>query len=284
MAIRVYKKTSAGRRNASVNLLSEVTKFTPQKSLLRPQKRSSGRNHHGVITVHCRGGGAKRRYRVMDFSRNKLDVVGKVVGIEYDPNRSSNIALIEYPDGDRRYIIAPIGLTDGATVVSSTQASEPRAGNAMPLKYIPAGLDVHNIELIAGQGGKLCRSAGTYARLTNKEGEWATLVFPSGEIRQIAVDARATIGQVGNTDHQNVSLGKAGRARHLGRRPHIRGMATTHDKHPMGGGSGRSKGNRPPSSRTGVLSKGGKTRKPDKPSNKRIIRRRYSKRYGQLVL
>jgi len=284
MAIRVYKKTSAGRRNASVNLFTEVTKFKPQKSLLKPKSKTGGRNHHGVITQHHIGGGAKQRYRVIDFKRNLIDAPAKVVGIEYDPNRSSNIALLEYADGERRYIIAPIGLLDGQTVVSSNIAAEPKPGNAMPLKFIPAGLNVHNVELTPGKGGQLCRSAGTYARLTNKEAGWATLVFPSGEIRQVSVNCRATIGQVGNTDHQNVRIGKAGRARHMGIRPTTRGMAQTHDKHPMGGGSGRSKGNRPPASRTGVLSKGGKTRKPGKASNKRIIRRRYSVRYGQLVV
>ena len=284
MAIRVYKKTSAGRRNASVNLFTEVTKFKPQKSLLLPKPKTGGRNHHGVITQRHIGGGAKQRYRVIDFKRNLIDAPAKVIGIEYDPNRSSNIALVEYADGERRYIIAPIGLLDGQTIVSSNVAAEPKAGNAMPLKFIPAGLNVHCIELVPGKGGQLCRSAGTYARLTNKEAGWATLVFPSGEIRQVSINCRATIGQVGNTDHQNVKLGKAGRNRHMGVRPTTRGMAQTHDKHPMGGGSGRSKGNRPPASRTGVLAKGGKTRKPGKASSKRIIRRRYSVRYGQLVV
>ncbi len=284
MAIRVYKRTSAGRRNASVNLYSEVTKTSPEKTLLRPSHKKGGRNHHGKITTKSVGGGAKQRYRLIDFKRNKIDVAGKVLGIEYDPNRTCNIALIEYADGEKRYILAPIGLTDGDSVVASEKAVEPKAGNTMPLKFIPAGLNVHNIELVRGRGGQLCRSAGTYARLTNKETTWATLVFPSGEIRQISVDCKATIGQVGNTDHQNVKLGKAGRARHMGRRPHTRGVAMSHNAHPMGGGSGRSKGNRPPCSPTGVLAKGGKTRKPEKSSNKRIIRRRFSKRFGQLVV
>ena len=283
MAIRIYKRTSAGRRNASVNLFSEVTKTAPEKSLLRAKHKTGGRNHHGVITTQSRGGGAKQRYRVIDFKRNKLDVTGKVIGIEYDPNRSSNIALIEYADGDRRYILAPLGLTDGAKVVSSTAASEPKAGNAMPLRNIPSGLNVHNVELVPGRGGQLCRSAGSYARLTNKEGQWATLVFPSGEIRQVSIDCRATVGQVGNVDHQNVTLGKAGRARHMGRRPHIRGVATNHNDHPLGGGDGRSKGRRQPMSKSGVLAKGGRTRH-KKASSKRIIRRRVSKRYGQLKL
>jgi large subunit ribosomal protein L2 len=284
MPIRIYKRTSAGRRNASVNTYSEVTRFTPQKSLLVPKSKTGGRNNQGFITTHSQGGGNKQRYRLIDFKRNRLDVPGKVLGVEYDPNRTCHIALIEYVDGERRYILAPVGLADGRTVISSNNPVDPEPGNAMPLRLIPSGLNVHNIELEPGKGGQMCRSAGTSARLTNKEGDWATLVFPSGEIRQISVNCRATIGQVGNTDHQQVRLGKAGKSRNMGRRPHTRGMAMTHDKHPMGGGSGRSKGNRPPASRTNVLAKGGKTRKPYKPSNKRIIRRRYSKRYGQLVL
>jgi large subunit ribosomal protein L2 len=284
MTIRIYKKTSAGRRNASVNMHTEVTKRSPEKSLLQPKPKTGGRNNHGVITQRHIGGGAKQAYRQIDFKRNKFEVEGTVVGIEYDPNRSSNIALVKYADDEVRYIIAPVGLTDNDKIISSKKAAEPKAGNSMPLKFIPSGLNVHCVELIAGQGGKLCRSAGTYARLTNKEAGWATLVFPSGEIRQVSVECLATIGQVGNSDHQNVKLGKAGRNRHKGVRPTVRGMAMTHECHPMGGGSGRSKGNRPPSSPTGVLAKGGKTRKPDKASNKRIIRRRFSKRYGQLVL
>lgn len=284
MAIRIYKKTSAGRRNASVNLYSEVTKTTPEKSLLEPAPKNGGRNHHGKITVQCRGGGHKRRYRRIDFKRRKDDVTAKVVGIEYDPNRSCNIALLEYADGEKSYILAPIGVSDGDELVSSQRQVEPRPGNCMPLRAVPAGLVVHNIELRPGRGGQLCRSAGTYARLTNKEGRWATLVFPSGEIRQVSLACRATVGQVGNLDHNRVVLGKAGRSRHLGKRPHIRGVATNHNDHPLGGGDGKSKGNRPPESRTGVLSKGGPTRKHGKPSNKRIIRRRVSKRYGQLRL
>ena len=282
MAIRTYNKTTAGRRNASVNLQSEVTKTTPEKTLLRGQSKTGGRNHHGVITAQHRGGGHKRRYRVIDFRRDKDGVQATVVGIEYDPNRSANIALLKYEDGELRYILAPVGLTDGATVLSSAQAAEPKVGNAMPLRFIPTGLNVHCVEMVAGQGGKMCRSAATYARLTNKEGQWATLQFPSGETRQVSLDCRATLGQVGNVDHNKVSLGKAGRARHLGIRPTVRGVAKAHHAHPMGGGEGRSKGNREPASRTGVLAKGGRTRKFGKPSNKRIIRRRVSKRYGQL--
>ncbi|MDX1682350.1 MAG: 50S ribosomal protein L2, partial [Phycisphaeraceae bacterium] len=192
MAVRIYKRTSPGRRNSSVNLYSEVTKTTPEKSLLVPAKKHAGRNHHGKITQRGRGGGAKRRYRKIDFQRRKLDVEGTVIGIEYDPNRTCNIALVEYKDGERRYILAPRGLTDGDTVVSSDELVEVSPGNAMPLEKIPAGISVHNIEMQPGRGGQLCRAAGASARLTNKEGGWGTLVFPSGEIRQISLKCRAT--------------------------------------------------------------------------------------------
>jgi len=282
MAIRVYKKTTAGRRNASVNLYSEVTKKTPEKKLLEKITKSGGRNHHGVITVQCRGGGAKRRYRRIDWSRSK-EGQATVVGIEYDPNRSANIALLEYADGERRYIIAPKGLTDGMSVVSA-ETAEPEVGNCMKLKSIPTGLNVHCIELQRGKGAAMCRSAGSSARLTNKEGKWATLVLPSGEIRQVSLECKATIGVVGNSDHNRVTLGKAGRARHLGKRPKTRGVARNHHDHPLGGGDGKSKGNRAPESRSGVPSKGGPTRQRGKASNKRILRRRASKRYGILRL
>jgi len=284
MAIRIYKRTSAGRRNASVNTFSEVTKTSPEKTLLEPMHKNGGRNHSGVITVQSRGGGHKRRYRRIDFRRRKDGVPATVVGVEYDPNRSCNIALLEYADGEKAYILAPLGVTDGEQLVSGETGIEPKPGNAMPLKAVPAGLIVHNIEITPGRGAQMCRSAGTYARLSNKEGRWATLVFPSGEIRQVALECRVTIGQVGNLDHNRVKLGKAGRARHLGMRPHIRGVATNHNDHPLGGGDGKSKKNRPPASKTSTLAKGGRTRKPGKASNKRILRRRVSKRYGQLKL
>ena len=284
MPIRVYKPTSAGRRNASVNTHDAVTKTTPEKSLLRPLPKKGGRNHHGKITVRGRGGGAKRRYRVIDFKRRDRDgVKGKVLGIEYDPNRSCHIALIEYADGQKRYILAPVGLTDGDTVLSSsTEAIEPSVGACMPLRYIPTGLNVHCVELLPGKGGQMCRSAGMYARLVNKEDDYATLVLPSGESRRVPIDCRATIGQVGNTDHQNRRLGKAGLTRHLGRRPITRGVAKSHHAHPLGGGEGRSKGNRAPVSPSGVQSKGGPTRNKKQHSTDLIIRRRRSKRYGQL--
>lgn len=282
MPIRVYKKTSAGRRFASVNMHAEVTKKDPEKSLLAPLPKSGGRNHHGKITSRGRGGGAKRQYRVIDFKRRDRDgIEGKVVGIEYDPNRSAHIALIEYADGVKRYIIAPAGLQDGMTVESSSKAPvEPQVGNCMALRHIPTGLDVHCVELSPGRGAQMCRSAGTYATLSNKEGEYATLTLPSGETRRVPIDCRATIGQTGNGDHRLRRLGKAGLTRHLGRRPITRGMAKSHHAHPLGGGSGRSKGNRPPCGPTGVLAKGGDTRNKKQHSTKLIIRRRTSKRYG----
>ncbi|GMV27319.1 MAG: 50S ribosomal protein L2 [Phycisphaerae bacterium] len=284
MGIRIYKPTSAGRRNASVNTHEEVTKKSPERSLTKPLYKTGGRNHHGVITSRGRGGGAKRLYRLVDFDRRDRDgVEGKVVGIEYDPNRSCHIALIEYTDGVKRYIIAPNGLRDGQTVLSSRDAAvEPSVGNCMPLKFVPTGLEVHCVELIPGRGGQICRSAGSFARLTNREGDYATLVMPSGEVRRVHIDCRATIGQVGNPDHALRQLGKAGLTRHKGRRPITRGIAKSHHAHPLGGGSGRSKGNRPPCGPTGVLAKGGPTRNKKKHSTKMIIRRRVSSRYGVL--
>ncbi len=280
MAIRVYKPTTNGRRNASVNLQSAVTKTKPEKTLLRPLSKTGGRNHTGVITTRHRGGGHKRRYRLIDFKRNKLDVAAKVVGIEYDPNRTCNIALLQYEDGEKRYIIAPVGLTDGMTVIAGNGHVEPTVGNSTLIRHIPSGLTIHNVELTPGKGGQLGRSAGASIRLSNKEGKWATVILPSGEMRQVSVDCRATIGQVGNTDHANVVLGKAGRRRWMGFRPSVRGIAMSHHAHPLGGGEGRSKGGRSPMSPTGVESKGGHTRARSKPSNKRIIRRRRSRRYG----
>ena len=283
MTIRVYRPTSPGRRNASVNLHSEVTKKKPEKSLLLPLTKTGGRNHHGKITSRGRGGGHKRMYRKIDFKRiDRSGIPAKVVGIEYDPNRTCHIALLQYEDGVKRYIPAPVGLKDGDTILSADHAIDPRPGNSMPLRFIPTGLDVHCIELAPGKGGQMCRSAGVYARLTNREGRFVTLVMPSGEIRQVSVECRATVGQVGNTDHQNRRLGKAGRSRHLGRRPITRGVARDHASHPLGGGEGRSKSGRPPVSPTGVSSKGGGTRNRKQYSSKLIIRRRRSKRYGQL--
>lgn len=284
MPIRVYKPTSAGRRNASVNLHTEVTKTRPEKSLTRPLNKQGGRNNQGKITVRGRGGGAKRLYRVIDFKRKDRDgIVGTVGAIEYDPNRSSHIALIEYADGVKRYIPAPAGLKVGSTVECSRETGvEPEPGNMMPLRFIPTGLDLHCIELAPGRGAQICRSAGVSAKLSNKEGKYATLVLPSGEIRRVPLECMATIGVVGNSDHQNRRLGKAGMSRHLGRRPITRGVAKSHHAHPLGGGEGRSKSGRAPCGPAGTPAKGGSTRDRKKASSKLIIRRRYSKRYGQL--
>jgi len=285
MAVKNYKPTSPGRRAGSVNLLSEVTdkRRKPTKSLLEPLKKTGGRNHHGKITSWWRGGGHTRMYRRIDFKRRNDTGRANVIASEYDPNRSCNIALIEYPDQTKSYILAPAGLTAGDWVESGSQV-EPKVGNTMPLKHIPVGMEVHNIEMTAGQGGKLARSAGAVARLIAREGDWATLVMPSGEMRQVRVECRATIGQVGNTDHQHVQIGKAGRKRHMGRRPHNRGTSMNPIAHPLGGGEGRSGGGRHPCSPWGKPAKGGKTRSPNKNSNKRILRRRRSVRYGQLVI
>jgi len=283
MGIRIYKPTSPGRRNASVNDYAELTTDTPEKSLCIRIGKSSGRNHHGVITARHRGGGARRIYRIIDFKRNKDGIPAKVASIEYDPNRNCFISLLHYADGEKRYILAPLGIKVGDWVESG-QDCEPKLGNAMPLGSIPAGLEIHNIEMIAGQGGKLVRGAGGAAKIVAKEGDWVTIVLPSGEMRMLRKECRATIGRVSNPDHQNVRLGKAGRKRHMGRRPHVRGKAMNPVAHPLGGGEGRSNGGRHPCSPTGVLAKGGKTRNPRKVSNKRIIRRRKNKRQGQLVL
>lgn len=283
MPIRVYKKTSAGRRNASVNTHAEVTKFTPERALLAPLPKSGGRNHSGKITSRGIGGGVKKMYRMIDFKRRDRDgIEGKVVGIEYDPNRSCHIALIEYTDGERRYIVSPAGITDGQVILTSNSvAVEPAPGNCMKLRFVPTGLDVHCVELEPGRGAQMCRSAGTYAKMSNKEGEYATLVLPSGEVRRVPLDCKATIGQVGNGDHRLRKLGKAGLTRLMGRRPITRGVAKSHHAHPLGGGSGRSKGNRPLCGPTGVHAKGGNTRNRKKHSTSLIIRRRVTKRYGQ---
>jgi len=282
MAIRVYKPTTPGRRNGSViDYKVELTTDKPEKTLCKRIKKHGGRNHHGKTTVRFRGGGARRIYRMIDFKRNKDGVPAKVASIEYDPNRSCFISLLQYEDGEKRYILAPIGLKVGETVESGTDV-EPKVGNALPLSCIPVGVEVHNIEMTAGQGGKLVRSAGGVARLMAREGDWATIILPSGEMRVVRKECRATIGQIGNKDHQHVKIGKAGRKRHMGRRPHVRGKAMNPVAHPMGGGESRSNGGRHPCSPTGVLAKGGKTRNPRSRSNKRIIRRRKSNRGLQL--
>jgi large subunit ribosomal protein L2 len=283
MGIRIYKPTSPGRRNSSVNDFAELTTDRPEKSLCKRIKKSGGRNHSGMTMVRFRGGGARKIYRLIDFKRNKDGMPAQVASIEYDPNRTCFISLLEYQDGEKRYILAPFGIAVG-DVLESGQECEPKTGNCMPLGSIPAGLEVHNVEMTAGQGGKLVRGAGSAARIVAKEGNWVTLILPSGEMRMVRKECRATIGRLSNPDWQNVSIGKAGRMRHRGRRPHVRGKAQNPVSHPMGGGEGRSNGGRHPCSPTGVLAKGGKTRSPRKPSNSRIIRRRRNTTQGQLTL
>jgi len=277
MPIRKYKPTSPGRRFGTVLDFSDLTKKPPEKSLLRPKKRTGGRNHHGHTTSRFRGGGHKRRYRIIDFQRKKDGIPATVASIEYDPNRSARIALLHYADGEKRYILAPLGLAVGRTVVSGGDA-EPKVGNCKALKDIPIGLTVHNVELQPGRGGQIGRSAGTSIHLSALDAGKAVLVLPSGEQRRVSEKCRATIGEIGNGDHQNVKLGKAGRKRWLGRRPHVRGTAQNPVAHPMGGGEGRSGGGRHPCSPTGKLSKGGKTRNPRKPSSAFILRRRKKKK------
>jgi large subunit ribosomal protein L2 len=278
MGIRVYKPTSPGRRNGSVNDYAELTTDKPAKSLCVRIKKAGGRNHSGMTMVRFRGGGARKIYRLIDFKRDKGGVPAKVAAIEYDPNRNCFISLLHYADGEKRYILAPLGIKLGDRVESGSDC-EPKIGNAMPLMAIPAGLEIHNIEMTAGQGGKLVRGAGSAAKIVAKEGDWVTIVLPSGEMRMVRKECRATIGQLSNPDYQNVKIGKAGRMRHLGIRPHVRGKAQNPVSHPMGGGEGRANGGRHPCSPTGVLAKGGKTRNPRNPSNKRIIRRRKSGRF-----
>lgn len=283
MGIRIYRPTSAGRRNSSVNDYAELTTTRPEKSLCVRIKKHGGRNHSGMTTVRFRGGGARKIYRVIDFKRDKDGVPAKVATIEYDPNRNCFISLLHYADGEKRYMLAPHGVKVGE-IVESGVSCEPKVGNAMPVGAIPAGLEIHNVELHPGQGGKLVRGAGNSARIVAKEGDWVTIILPSGEMRMVRKECRATIGQLSNPDDQNVRIGKAGRKRHMGRRPHVRGKAMNPVAHPMGGGEGRANGGRHPCSPTGVLAKGGKTRNPRKPSNKRIIRRRKTKRQKQLAL
>jgi large subunit ribosomal protein L2 len=285
MGIRTYKPTSAGRRNSMVSDFKEITdrKKKPEKSLVVPRKKTGGRNFHGKITTRHRGGGVKRMYRIIDFKRNKDDVLGTVTHIEYDPNRTCRIALVEYADGEKRYILAPEGVAAGAQIMSGLNA-EPNVGNCMPLELIPTGTSIHNIEMQPGAGGKLCRSAGIYAVMNAREGSWAQITLPSGEVRRLPAKCRATIGVVGNSEHMNIVIGKAGRVRHKGRRPYVRGSAMNPIAHPMGGGEGRRSGGRHPVSPTGKLAKGGKTRNPRKPSRNAIVRRRKSRRYGQLKL
>src|SRR5690606_31662878 len=260
MGIKVYKPTSAGRRNPSVLDFSHLTKKRPEKSLVERIAKTGGRNAHGHTTARFRGGGARRLYRKVDFLRDKDGVPGKVAALEYDPNRNADIALIHYADGEKRYILAPNGLAVGATVLSGERV-EPEIGNAMPLANIPLGLMVHNVELQPGKGGQLARSAGMGCQLMARDGDYAILILPSSETRKVHVRCRATIGQVGNLDYQHVRWGKAGRLRHMGRRPHNRGTSMNPVAHPMGGGEGRTGGGRHPWSPWGKPAKGGKTRR-----------------------
>ncbi|HEV3236144.1 MAG TPA: 50S ribosomal protein L2 [Gemmataceae bacterium] len=275
MGIRQYKPTTPGRRQGSVSDFAEITdrKKKPEKSLLSPKPKKGGRNHQGVICTRFRGGGHKRMYRLIDFKRIKDGVSATVVSIEYDPNRSSRIALLEYEDGEKTYILAADGIKAGDKLMSG-DAAEPKPGNCMTLKKIPLGMSIHNLEIQPGRGGQVCRSAGTSATLTAREGRWAQITLPSGEVRRVSSACRATIGAIGNADHMNISLGKAGRKRWMGRKPHNRGVSMNPVSHPMGGGEGRTSGGRNPCSPTGVLAKGGKTRNKRKPSNSAIIRRR----------
>jgi large subunit ribosomal protein L2 len=272
MAIRSYKPTSPGRRFQTVSTFEEITSTTPERSLLRPLKKTGGRNSYGRITSRHRGGGHKRRYRVIDFKRKKDGVPAKVASIEYDPNRSARLALLHYVDGEKRYILAPVGLRVGDTVMSGPQA-EIRPGNAMSLQNVPLGMTIHNIELYPGRGGQLARSAGASAQLMAREGKYAQIRLASGEMRLVQTGCRATIGQVGNVDHENMSIGKAGRSRWLGRRPRVRGVAMNPVDHPHGGGEGKTSGGRHPVTPWGVPTKGYKTRR-NKRTSKYILRRR----------
>jgi large subunit ribosomal protein L2 len=273
MAIKKVKPTSQGRRFQTYSTFSEITKKEPEKALLKPIKKSGGRNANGRITVRHRGGGTKRFYRIIDFKRDKDGVLARVAAIEYDPNRSARIALLYYADGEKRYILAPAKLVVGQTVMSGPEA-DIQPGNCLPLSHIPLGTHIHNIELRTGQGGQMVKSAGAFAQLMAKEGRYATVKLPSGEVRMVLVANRATIGQIGNSDHSNISLGKAGRKRYLGRRPHVRGVVMNPVDHPMGGGEGRSSGGRHPCSPWGKPTKGYRTRKRTKQSDRLIVKRR----------
>ena len=272
MAIKKYKPTSPGRRFQTSSDFKEITRTEPEKSLLLPLKKSGGRNCYGRMTSRHIGGGHKRRYRIVDFRRDKCEITAKVAAVEYDPNRSSRIALLHYLDGEKRYIIAPVKLEVGDTIISSDRA-DIKPGNTIPLKNIPLGSLIHNVELKIGRGGQLIRSAGTYGQLMAKELGYAQVRLPSGEVRKILLECKATIGQVGNIEHENISVGKAGRTRWSGRRPKVRGVAMNPVDHPMGGGEGKSSGGRHPCTPWGVPTKGHKTRT-NKKTDKYIVKRR----------
>ncbi|MFH2220100.1 MAG: 50S ribosomal protein L2 [Pseudomonadota bacterium] len=275
MAVKKVKPTSPGRRFQTYSTFEEITRSTPEKSLLRPLKKSGGRNVHGRITCRHRGGGHKRHYRIIDFKRDKTGIPAKVATIEYDPNRSSRIALLHYSDGEKRYILAPVNLQVGDTIMSGSEA-DIKPGNSLPLGNIPLGTHIHNIELHMGKGGQIVRSAGTFAQLMAKEDPYAMVKLPSGEVRMVLLKCRASIGQLGNVIHENISLGKAGRKRWIGRRPKVRGVAMNPVDHPMGGGEGKSSGGRHPCSPWGIPTKGYRTRSTKK-SNRLIVKRRTKK-------
>lgn len=272
MAIKSHKATSPGRRFQTCSTFEEITRKRPEKSLVKALKKTGGRNSNGRITTRHRGGGHKRSYRMIDFKRNKDGVPARVATIEYDPNRSANIALLHYADGEKRYVLAPAGIRVGDRVISGTGA-EIRTGNCIPLREIPLGTQIHNIELNIGHGGQMVRSAGSYAQLMAKEGKYAQVKLPSGEVRMVPLDCKATIGQVGNLEHENISLGKAGRSRWKGKRPRVRGVAMNPVDHPHGGGEGKSSGGRHPVTPWGVPTKGYKTRV-KKASDKLIVKKR----------
>jgi large subunit ribosomal protein L2 len=272
MPIRKYKPTSSGRRFQTVQVFEDLSTSKPHKPLVEPLHRSGGRNNHGELTIWWRGGGHKRMYRVIDFKRDKKEIPGVVATIEYDPNRSARIALVSYADGEKRYILQPLGLKVGDLVVAGENV-DILPGNALPLKNIPLGTMVHNVELRPGKGGQLARSAGSAVQVVAKEGDYASVKMPSGEIRLLSMDCRATIGQVGNIDHENVSIGKAGRSRWLGKRPHVRGVAMNPVDHPLGGGEGKTSGGRHPVSPWGMPTKGYKTRN-RKVTDRFIVQRR----------
>ena len=276
MAVRTLKPTSAGRRFQTVSDFEEITRSHPEKSLTVGLTKKAGRNHHGRITSRRRGGGVKRLYRLIDFKRDKVGINATVAHIEYDPNRTARIALLHYADGEKRYIIAPVGVRQGDVLVAG-EGADIKPGNALQMSRIPVGTVIHNIELNPGKGGQMCRAAGTYAQLVAKEGKYALLRLPSGEVRKVLSSCVATVGQVGNIHHEKISLGKAGRNRWLGRRPKVRGVAMNPIDHPLGGGEGRSSGGRHPVSPWGMPAKGYKTRDRKKASSKLIVKRRGQK-------
>lgn len=275
MAVKKTKPTSPGRRFQDYSDFEEITRTTPEKRLLRVNRKKGGRNAKGRITCRHRGGGHRRHYRIIDFKRDKIGIPAKVASVEYDPNRSARIALLHYVDGEKRYILAPLHLSVGDTIMSGPEA-DIKPGNALPLKNIPLGTHIHNIELRLGKGGQIVRSAGTYAQLMAKEDRYALVKLPSGEVRMVLLACKATIGQLGNLMHENISIGKAGRKRWLGRRPSVRGVAMNPVDHPMGGGEGRSSGGRHPCTPWGIPTKGYRTRK-NKRSDKYIVKKRTKK-------